>query len=58
MTYHDLFGIIHISIFDYVETPRRGEYEWRYVQIKDGVEHDVQEFYTNADLKKEANKHP
>jgi hypothetical protein len=40
-TYHDIFGIIHVSIFDYVrQFPTL--HKWMHINTKSGIEHDLE----------------
>ena len=42
MTYRDLFGITHVSVFEYI-VPAAGEYRWEQLSIKSGIDKDLED---------------
>jgi hypothetical protein len=42
MTYRDLFGITHVSIFDYI-VPAPGEHRWVQLSITPGIDKDLED---------------
>ncbi len=41
-TYHDIFGIKHVSIFDYIRISKK-EQRWMHVVTKNGIKYDLEE---------------